>query len=53
MKFRDRRQIESDIRDCRHLVVKMERALEETYERIRKLEQELDADNQPAREARS
>jgi hypothetical protein len=41
MKFRDRRRIEAEIRETRISTSKMERALEEHYERLRKLQDEL------------
>lgn len=47
MKFRDRRRIEAEIREARRTAGKMERALDEKYEALRKLEQELHADHQP------
>lgn len=47
MRFRDRKRIEAEIREAKRTAVKMERALEEKYEALRKLEEELHADHQP------
>jgi hypothetical protein len=48
MKFRDRRALEAEIRAAKVATFKMERALDEKYEHLRKLEMELeDAHHQP------
>jgi hypothetical protein len=48
MKFRDRRKIEAEIRSAKIVASKMERALDEQYEHLRKLEEEFeDAHHQP------
>jgi hypothetical protein len=47
MKYRDRRRVEAEIREARRTAVKMEKALDEQYEHLRKLEEEFHADYQP------
>ncbi len=42
MKFRDRRALEAEIRATKAVATKMERALDEKYEHLRKLELELE-----------
>lgn len=54
IRFSDRRAIEAEVRSTRATIKKMEKALDEKYEYLRKLEEELDhADHQSTREART
>jgi hypothetical protein len=54
IRFSDRRAIEAEVRTTRATIGKMERALDEKYEYLRKLEEELEhAHGQSAHQART